>query len=166
MFFTFNPLKFPKLRQYGLASVKGAMFGMTRNNGTKAHQGIDFEIENKYRIYAVENCKVVYIGNQPNGHGLCVIIKLNCPNKKCIHNTFALYSHLSRIDVKVGYCYNAGHILGLTGCSGNAKGMSSIKTGAHLHFELRTLIFAGYGLKNRINPLPFIDFPPSPRGFF
>ncbi|MDV7393952.1 M23 family metallopeptidase, partial [Arthrospira platensis SPKY1] len=75
-----------------------------------------------------------------------------------LHNRIAFYSHLSRVDVKLNETVTAGQILGLTGHSGNARAMRTIQTGSHLHFELRTVINAGLGLQNRIDPEPFIKF--------
>jgi len=154
MKFKHVPILNPKLRTHGLASVTSATFGMVRNNGTRAHQGVDLASPVGYRLYAVED-GVVSIGNQPDGHGLFVAIKIQSENKT-IDGLFAFYSHLSRIDVKNGQGVKAGQVIGLTGDTGNAKGMTTIERGGHLHFELRTQLIAGLGLNNRIDPLPFI----------
>ena len=154
--FTHQPVKNPKLRTHGLASVRGAMFGMTRNNGKRAHQGVDLALDKGYRCYAVENGTVVTTSTEFGGHGFVVILQMNCPDKPQLHGLFAFYSHLSRIDVKVGQTIKAGHQIGLSGDTGNAKGMDTIEKGGHLHFEIRTQRIAGIGLQNRIDPLPFI----------
>jgi len=156
--FTHQPVKFPKLRTHGLASVKGAMFGMTRNNGTRAHQGVDLALNKGFRCYAVENSTVVTTSQEFGGHGFVVIIQMNCPDKKELHGLFAFYSHLSRIDVRVGQVIKAGHQVGLSGDTGNAKGMTTVERGGHLHFEIRTKRIAGVGLQNRLDPLPFINY--------
>ena len=158
--FSSNPMHITmKLRTAGLASVNSARFGMVRNGGTRAHQGIDLEVAPNFRIRAVENATVVRVERLDVGdHGLFVCIRLNCPGKPELHNRFAFYSHLSRVDVKVNDVVKAGDILGLTGHSGNARAMRTIETGSHLHFELRTVINAGLGLQNRIDPEPFINF--------
>ena len=158
MKFTSQPVKYPKLRNAGLSSVKGATFGLVRNNGTRNHQGIDLEVSPNFRIYAVENGEIVNIKtDDDNGHGLAIWLKMDCPNKSELHGKIAFYSHLNRIDVKVGEKVKAGVQLGLTGYTGNAKKMRTIKDGSHLHFEIRTKIWAGLGLQNRIDPLPFIE---------
>jgi murein DD-endopeptidase MepM/ murein hydrolase activator NlpD len=155
--FTHQPVKLPKLRTHGLASVRGAMFGMTRNNGTRAHQGVDLALDKGNKCYAVENSTVVTTSTEFGGHGFIVILQLNCPENPKLHGLFAFYSHLSRIDVKVGLTIKAGGQIGLSGDTGNAKGMDSIDKGGHLHFEIRTQRIAGLGLQNRIDPLPFIN---------
>ena len=157
MKFTNQPVKNPKLRTHGLASVRGAMFGMTRNNGTRPHQGIDLALDKGYRCYAVEDGTIVTTSTEFGGHGFVVIIQLDCSTKPTLHRKFAFYSHLSRIDVKVGQKVKAGHQIGLSGDTGNAKGMTTIDRGGHLHFEIRTKRIAGKGLQNRIDPLPFVE---------
>jgi murein DD-endopeptidase MepM/ murein hydrolase activator NlpD len=158
MKFTSQPIHIPlQLRTAGLASVRSAMFGMVRNGGTRPHQGIDLAVAPNFRIRAVENGTVVLV--QPNDvgdHGLFVGIRMLCPHKPDLHGLIAFYSHLSRVDVRLNESVTAGQILGLTGHSGNARTMRTIDTGAHLHFELRTVANAGLGLQNRIDPLPFI----------
>ena len=156
MKFTNQPVKFPVLRTHGLSSEKGATFGMTRNGGKRAHQGIDLAVPNGYKCYAVEDGEVVAVNHSQDGYGNVVILKLNCPEKP-YHNMFAVYSHLSSIYVRVGDEIKASVVVGLSGDTGNAKGMETIKQGAHLHFELRTQKIAGLGLQNRIDPLPFIQ---------
>lgn len=158
--FSVQPIYLAKLRTAGLKSVKGAMFGMTRTNtdGTlRAHQGVDLAIDNGYRVYAVENSEVVATAKGIDGYGYTITLKLNCPNKPELHNKYAFYSHLKAIEVEVGQTLKAGHVIGLTGDTGNAKGMTTISKGGHLHFELRTKQICGKGLANRIDPLPFIE---------
>jgi murein DD-endopeptidase MepM/ murein hydrolase activator NlpD len=160
MKFTHNPLKTCKLRTAGLYSVKGAMFGLTRKNkdgSIRAHQGIDLATDEGYRLYAVENSEVVAISKGSNGYGFTVTLKLNCIGKPELHNKFAFYAHCDRIDVQVGDHVKAGDQIALSGDTGNAKGMTTVSKGGHLHFELRTKQVCGLGLKNRLDPLPFIE---------
>ena len=157
--FTRNPLATCKLRTAGLKSVKGAMFGMTRTNpngSPRAHQGIDLASDMGYRCYAVENGTVVGIAMGKDGYGFTITLKLDCPEKKELHNKFAFYAHLKVVDVVVGQKIEAGYVIGLTGDTGNAKGMTTEAKGGHLHFELRTQQVCGKGLAGRIDPLPFI----------
>jgi murein DD-endopeptidase MepM/ murein hydrolase activator NlpD len=157
MKFTHQPVKFPRLRTHGLASVKGAMFGMTRNGGKRAHQGVDLAVDNGYKCYAVENGKIITISTEWGGHGYVAMLEMNCPEKPALHGKIAFYSHLSSFQVEVGAIIKAGAVIGLSGSTGNAKGMETIAEGAHLHFEIRTTRVAGLGLQNRIDPLPFIE---------
>lgn len=157
--FTHNPLKTCILRTAGLRSVLGAMFGMTRVNpdgSQRAHQGVDLATDKGYRVYAVENCKVVAVSQELKGYGFTVTLENDCPHKPELHGNFPFYSHLSRIDVKVGQVLKAGRQIGLSGDTGNAKGMTTKAKGGHLHFELRTSRRPGLGLAGRIDPLPFI----------
>lgn len=157
--FSFNPLKTSKLRTAGLRSVRGAMFGMTRVNpdgSPRAHQGIDLATDEGFRVYAVENATVVATAQEMKGYGFTVTLQLNCPEKPALHGLFAFYSHLDRIDVKVGQTLKGGVQIGLSGDTGNAKGMTTVAKGGHLHFELRTTRRPGLGLVGRIDPLPFI----------
>ncbi len=157
MKFTKQPVKYPILRTHGLASVRGATFGMTRNNGTRAHQGVDLALNKGWRCYAVENGAIVTTSTEWGGHGFVVILQMDCPHKPLLHGKFAFYSHLSRIDVKVGQIVKAGKQIGLSGDTGNARGMTTVERGGHLHFEIRTQRVAGRGLQNRLDPLPFIE---------
>lgn len=160
MKFTHPPLKTCKLRTAGLRSVRGAMFGMTRTNpnGTpRAHQGIDLATDKGYRLYAVENGQVVATALGSTGYGFTVTIRLDCPDKKALHGRFAFYAHLDRIDVRPGQIVKAGDQIGLSGDTGNAKGMDTVAEGGHLHFELRFKQICGLGLADRFDPLPFIN---------
>lgn len=157
MKFTSQPLKIPQvLRTAGLSSVNSAKFGMTRNNGKRAHQGIDLAVNPGYRCYAVENGKIVTAETSSSGYGMIVILQMNCQEKLELHNKFVMYAHLSQLKVAVGDIVHAGDVIGLSGDTGNAKGMTSIAKGSHLHFELRIKQIAGLGLVNRLNPLPYI----------
>jgi murein DD-endopeptidase MepM/ murein hydrolase activator NlpD len=157
MKFSHNPVKHPILRTRGLATPEGAKFGMTRNNGTRAHQGIDLALDKGFRCYAVENGKIVTTSLEWGGHGMIIMLQMNCPDKPQLHNRFAFYSHLSKINVKIGQEVKAGAIIGLSGDTGNAKGMDTVARGGHLHFEVRTERTPGLGLTGRIDPLPFIS---------
>ena len=50
-----------------------------------------------------------------------------------------------------------GDEIGTTGATGNAKNMTTIAKGAHLHFEARNAPVLGLGLTGRIDPIPFIN---------
>ena len=158
MKFTHNPLKNCKLRTAGLSSVNGARFGMTRNGGKRAHQGIDLASDEGYRVYAVEDGEIVGINKGFDNYGFVISLRINVPKKPELNGKFAFYAHLDRIDVKIGQLVKAGTQLGLTGDTGNANGMTTEKKGGHLHFEIRTIQNPGLGLGGRINPEPFVKF--------
>jgi len=155
MKFTHQPMKTCKLRTVGLASVQGAKFGMTRNNGTRAHQGVDLATDEGYRLYAVENGEIVGINKGSNGYGYTVTLKMETENR--LNGLFAFYAHCDRIDVSIGQKVKAGQQIALSGDTGNASGMSTEDKGGHLHFEVRERAVCGLGLKYRIDPLPFIE---------
>lgn len=161
MKFMVNPLKTCVLRTAGLASVNGARFGMTRKNlngSPRAHQGIDLATDKGYRVYAVENGEIVATAKGYDGYGYTVTLKIENTDNPKLNGKFAFYAHLDRIDVKPGQKVSAGQQLGLSGDTGNAKGMTSISKGAHLHFEIRTVQSPSLGLVGRIDPEPFINF--------
>ena len=151
-----KPLRKNKLRTAGLTSERSAMFGLTRTNadGTKrAHQGVDLIAAPNSDVLAVENGEVVGINKGLNGYGFTITLKI----KKDSKTLFAFYAHLNQINVRVGMNVNKGQVLGLTGATGNAKGMNKIERGAHLHFEIREKQDLGLGLAGRLDPLIFIE---------
>ena len=136
--FTHPPLKNCVLRTAGLQSVKGATFGMVRtteDGRPRAHQGIDLATDEGYRLYAVENATVVATSVGANGYGYTITLKLEC-EERLLNGKFAFYAHLDRIDVHPGQKLKAGDVIGLSGDTGNAKGMTTKSKGGHLHFEL------------------------------
>jgi murein DD-endopeptidase MepM/ murein hydrolase activator NlpD len=151
-----KPLRKCKLRTAGLASINSAMFGMTRTNadGSKrAHQGIDLIAAPNSDVLAVANGEVVGINRGLDGYGFTITLKINVENK----TLYAFYAHLNQINVRVGLKLSKGQVLGLTGVTGNAKSMTSVERGAHLHFELREKQSLGYGLAGRIDPLIYVE---------
>ena len=151
-----KPLRKCKLRTAGLASERSAMFGLTRTNadGTKrAHQGIDLVASPNSDVLAVESGEVVGINKGLNGYGFTLTLKIKVEGEPL----YAFYAHLNQINVRVGLTVYKGQVLGLTGCTGNAKGMSTVERGAHLHFELRQQQDLGLGLAGRIDPLTHVQ---------
>jgi len=147
-----KPLKVCKLRTAGLASVNSAKFGMVRKNANgspRAHQGIDLQADIGTPVYAVENGVIAGVNMGTSGYGFTISLKFG--------NTFAFYAHLSEVFVSVGAKVKAGEIIGKTGASGNALGMTTIAKGGHLHIEYRTKQNAGLGLTGRLDPLMFVD---------
>lgn len=160
-----DPLAINKLRTAGLQSVKSATFGKVRNGGTTNHQGIDLAANIGTDMYAVCNGKVVYAGDSGGAYGKVVILAVNkndLPLKQRNYvakfiktdEVFFFYAHLSSIFVSSANIINAKTIIGKTGDTGNAKGMTTIARGGHLHFEVRSAKSLGKGLVGRFDPIP------------
>jgi len=177
----FDPLETCTLRTAHLPSKIGAEFGMTRNHGKRAHQGIDLAAEPGTPIRAVAN-GIVYMApvgahsNYDYGNTIVLEVGINdLPSAQA--NLFRtlnpgretigfFYAHLSEYQLHIErdskgkvlpVTVHAGDIIGKTGCTGNAKGMDDIPLGAHLHFEVRQEARKKCGgLANRVNPFPFI----------
>jgi murein DD-endopeptidase MepM/ murein hydrolase activator NlpD len=168
----FDPLATCTLRNKGLSSVLGAKFGMTRNGGKSAHQGIDLVANPGTPIVAVAD-GTVYPAPAPSpgyDYGNSLVLEVNIddlpphqaevfkrvnPHRKTIG---FFYAHLNEIAFTKPTPVFAGAIIGKTGNTGNAKNMTTIEKGAHLHFEARldALLRCG-GLTNRTDPLQFIE---------
>ncbi|EOZ6414079.1 LysM peptidoglycan-binding domain-containing protein [Cronobacter turicensis] len=169
-----NPLRICRIRTHGLASAASASFNGLRhpaNRPAYRHQGLDIEADPGTQIFAVANGRISFIVDPPSGdygRQLCLIVQVDdLPQEKIdilkinnnITEVYFFYAHLSAIHsgIFVGKNVTSSEILGETGCSGNAEGMTSIALGAHLHFEVRTIARAGVGMANRLDPAPFID---------
>jgi murein DD-endopeptidase MepM/ murein hydrolase activator NlpD len=169
-----DPLDTCTIRSAGLASVNGAKFGMVRNGGTKAHQGIDLIAVPGTPIYAVADGRAIAIAKKNgNAYGHTLVLKVGIDDLPDFQRTKVLvtmpnasyvyfyYAHLNEmIDGKPFLNVSAGDIIGKTGNSGNASAMVTVATGAHLHFEVRKVEAIsktpGQPLINRVNPLPYI----------
>ncbi|MEC5164228.1 MULTISPECIES: peptidoglycan DD-metalloendopeptidase family protein [unclassified Janthinobacterium] len=166
-----DPLATCTLRTATLANKKGACFGWTRNGGKRAHQGIDLVAVPGTDIYAVAN-GVVYSAKSPYykydyGNTLVLVVNVNdLPQEQAAifkkvnpgRNTIGFfYSHLSEIPSQKSFPVNVGDVIGKTGSTGSAEGMTTINNGAHLHFEVRQDALKKItGLNNRVDPLLFI----------
>lgn len=172
-----NPLDVNRIRTAGLASWRGATFGMVRSGGSRAHQGVDLIAVPGTAVYAVGNGRVVsvYRGfSDTQGFGATVILCVDVEDLPDAQRTsyrakrpndtvvYFAYCHLSQIDVTVrngGTPVTIGTKLGETGQSGNARGMNTVARGAHLHFEVRyqhPLPAGRTGLQYRVDPRPFL----------
>jgi murein DD-endopeptidase MepM/ murein hydrolase activator NlpD len=165
-----DPLDVCTLRTATLASIKSASFGMTRNKGTKGHQGIDLVAIPGTPIKAVCDAVVFAVLNRGD-YGQQIILEVNIndlPEKQKqiaiaqakdanIDTIYIFYAHLSKIDVAIKKHVAAGKVIGQTGSTGNAKGMTTVAEGAHLHFEIRKNKIWPASLLNRLDPLPFIN---------
>jgi len=146
-----KPLRICKLRTAGLASVNSAKFGLVRKDAKgnpRSHQGIDLQAKTGTDVFAIADGLIVGLNLGLDGYGYTLTLKFD--------GKYAFYAHLSKVLVKVGESVKAGKLIAFTGDTGNAKGMDSIKKGAHLHFEIRTCQNCGLGLTGRLDPLEFI----------
>lgn len=173
-----NPLDKCVVRTARLSSRKAATYGRVRSGGTRNHQGIDFRAIPGVPIKAVANGKVTVINESyksKENFGAYVVLEceLNAlpePQKSYAkknvkgNKVWFFYAHLSQINTKYkNKDVTAGTVLGKTGASGNARGMTTIASGAHLHFEVRHVSTGspGRGLVGRFDPLPFFPEIPS-----
>lgn len=121
-------------------------------------------------IYAVADGRVAMIrDNGDYGKQICIIIQIeDLPENKIslcqydgnqLQDVYFFYAHLSEINSDISHdsSVKCGDVLGKTGCTGNADGMTTIELGAHLHFEARRIERPGRGIIDRIDPVPFID---------
>jgi len=141
------PLKSNLIRKSSLSNT----FGMVRkyaDGREKPHQGWDFSAPVNTPCFAVGDGLVIAVKNEGD-YGLQVTIRLDTPVDGQV--VYAHYAHMGSIGVIVGTHVKAGQQIGLTGDSGNARGMPA--SDQHLHFELRTTPAPGLGLTGRISPL-------------
>ncbi len=145
--FTVDPLDTMRIRR----DAKSNTFGMVRVNsdGTpRPHQGIDFSAEPGTPVRAVEDGKVLHVGNDESGYGQYVKLEFEKNGGK----HYPLYAHLSKANVREGDKVSAGQVIGATGTSGNASGLPS--EDAHLHFEMHTHPDYWPRLEGRRDPIP------------
>jgi murein DD-endopeptidase MepM/ murein hydrolase activator NlpD len=102
------------------------------------HLGIDLAAELGDPIYAADGGVVVYAGANSFGYGNMIMVD---------HGTGfqTLYAHLSAIFTSCGFNVAQGETIGSAGSTGRSSG-------AHLHFEVRTL-------SNVINPWDVLPAP-------
>ncbi|PLF12243.1 peptidoglycan DD-metalloendopeptidase family protein [Klebsiella quasipneumoniae] len=168
-----NPLDICKIRTHGLSGPRAASFGsnVRHVHGVpRPHQGVDIEALPGTPIYAVADGRVAMIrDNGDYGKQICIIIQIeDLPENKIslcqydgnqLQDVYFFYAHLSEINSDISHdsSVKCGDVLGKTGCTGNADGMTTIELGAHLHFEARRIERPGRGIIDRIDPVPFID---------
>ena len=139
------PLKHNMIRRNDESNT----FGMVRhkaNGAKKPHQGWDFEAPVGTPCFAIADGKIELI-RTVGDYGNTVVLGFQAAGKRF----FAAYSHLSEMAVKAGDTVTRGSKIGLTGCTGNARGMTG--RDQHLHFEIRTVPAPGRGLAGRMSPL-------------
>jgi murein DD-endopeptidase MepM/ murein hydrolase activator NlpD len=100
------------------------------------HHGADFSAPAGTPIHAVASGTIYWAGNdlekqfgpQTNFYGNLVVIQLAQPWNG--HTIYALYGHMSRVDVQTGQAINAGDVVGAVGATG-------VALGPHAHLEVR-----------------------------
>lgn len=137
-------------------------FGMVRRNrdGTRRpHQGWDFEARDGTPCYAVANGTIERVLDQGD-YGKQIILRFDhdFDGDGDVDILFALYAHLSAIEVRAGQAVRKGERIGRTGSTGNAQGMGPADQ--HLHFELRSVAFPPRGLTGRYSPLAIFGVCP------
>lgn len=143
------------------------------------HTGLDLAAVPGTDIFAVANSEVLYAGMGGN-YGNIILLKVNINDLPRLQKRYAesisgilngaiyfMYAHLSKIAIKktrTGFnSVCAGQIIGKTGDTGNAKGMTEIgpfryeKYGAHLHFEVRRSQSLKKGQGEWFDPKPFLN---------
>lgn len=149
------PLAVCTLRKAGLSGKDAAKFGLVRKNkdgSLRAHQGVDLASDSGFRVYAVEDGVIVDVKDS-EVWGKVVTLACKVDNKPL----YPFYAHLSAIKVNVGQNVKAGDVIALTGSTGNARGMVTIKDGGHLHFGVKSRLSAGLGLGGWVDPLPLLE---------
>ncbi|WP_337261586.1 MULTISPECIES: LysM peptidoglycan-binding domain-containing M23 family metallopeptidase [unclassified Serratia (in: enterobacteria)] len=175
-----NPLAICRIRTHRLArGAFGASFGRNRrtdsNGHPKNHQGVDIAADSETPIYAVADGRVAFIKDVREGgkYGkqLCIVVQVDdLPSSKKTHyysltgefhprEIYFFYAHLSAVSANLSRhsAVKSGDVIGKTGTTGNAGGMTTIALGGHLHFEVRAKNPPGAGLADRIDPAGFID---------
>jgi murein DD-endopeptidase MepM/ murein hydrolase activator NlpD len=92
------------------------------HRGMANHTGIDFAGSYNSRVLATATGRVVYAGYK-GAYGKTVTVSHG-------HGITSQYSHMSRIDVRVGQYVSKGTSVGRQGSTGRS-------TGQHLHYEVR-----------------------------
>lgn len=96
------------------------LFGPRRH---RFHTGLDYPAATGAPVRAAASGRVTFAGWSTGGWGKLVTIAHS-------NGVRTLYSHLSRVGVRIGQQVTAGQRIGRVGASGHA-------TGPHLHFEVR-----------------------------
>jgi murein DD-endopeptidase MepM/ murein hydrolase activator NlpD len=126
------------------------------SNGTpKPHQGWDIAAAPGTDVFAITNGVIEFVkddGVNNLGKQVCLSFEYNG------RTLYAVYGHLSEIDVAEGMFVMEGEQLGKTGQTGNATGQALSE--AHLHLEIRTQPHAGLGLPGRQDPMTVLGYAP------
>jgi murein DD-endopeptidase MepM/ murein hydrolase activator NlpD len=145
----------------------------------KRHTGIDLAATTGTPVFAVANGEILHAGPGGN-YGNIILLKVNINDLPSQQKQYAerisgisgnviyfMYAHLSEIGVKKlpkkACAVQAGQVIGKTGDTGNAKGMTAAgpyraeKYGGHLHFEARLSANLAKGQGKWCDPKPFLS---------
>ena len=114
------------------------------------HTGVDYRCPVGTPVHAAQDGTVV-AGGWGAAYGTSVLIDqkaLNDGTPNRIAGGWAIYAHLSKVNVKAGQAVRKGDLIGWSGNTGNS-------TGPHLHFEVRNNVRWGAG--SEVDPMPFIN---------
>lgn len=145
------PVAKPRIRR-GLVNHT---FGMVRRNpdgSRRPHQGWDFEAKNGTPCFAIADGEIAVV-RDIGAYGKQIILRFEFDHDADgdRDTLYAMYAHMSRIDVRQGQRVKRGEHIGLSGSTGNAAGMGPLDQ--HLHFEIRTMALPPSGLAGRYSPL-------------
>ena len=134
-----SPEKFLQPTESG--RIASAGFGMTRNSGTRFHEGIDIRSVRKMKsgaprdlVFAAMPGEIVHINRAASGSSYGRHVVLRHENSGV--ELYTLYAHMIAFSPKiaVGQNVRAGALLGMMGQTSNIYKIP--KSGAHLHFEV------------------------------
>jgi murein DD-endopeptidase MepM/ murein hydrolase activator NlpD len=112
-----------------------SLFGASRDDGQRPHQGVDIFVNRLTPVLAVAAGRAMPRQDALGGN----VVWLNTPG------TSYYYAHLDRVAVRDQQAVKAGDVLGYVGNTGNARNMPS-----HLHFGVYR-----WG-REPIDPLPLL----------
>jgi murein DD-endopeptidase MepM/ murein hydrolase activator NlpD len=149
------PLESNRIRR----DVTNNTFGTVRTNadGTKRdHQGWDLVATPLTACYAIADGTIKMLDFAVRGYGKSIGLEFSFQGR----TLYAVYAHLSLVNVAPEIKVMQGEVIGYTGNSGNARGMTG--EDQHLHFEIRTDSRGGNGLAGRVDPATL--YGRAPRG--
>ncbi|MWP48037.1 M23 family metallopeptidase [Gilliamella sp. Pas-s27] len=159
-----EPLEYPQRTCYSSnhnPNDWNGAFGYVRDEGAKAHTGLDLFADINTPCYACLDGEIVQY-TEESGYGNVLVIEVKGDDLRASRNDYTLeftdktkkvkeivqadnfninadhfylrYCHLSnkRADLNVGDKVKSGDLIGYTGDTGNAKGLCN----PHLHFEI------------------------------
>lgn len=106
------------------SSAIGSDFGDPRDNGARAHEGVDIFAVRGTPVVAVADGRIVQARNTPVG-GLVIW------QADAVSDLTYYYAHLDELLVREGARVRAGDVIGRVGNTGNARGVRP-----HLHFAI------------------------------
>lgn len=115
-----NCAEFVKLR---FPVEKGKIIKNFSREKNKPYDGIAIEADFQSKVFAAEQGKILFSGNDGTRFGLLAIVEHS-------NNVVTVYTHLDKVFVKEGQVINKGDVLGLVGKSGGLKKPM-------LHFQVR-----------------------------